>query len=121
MTTAKRTPTQRLLNDLEVCRYYCLLALQDAALDEGDDDTAMAWGWLAQNKRWPSQDEAGLYRWRPHVEGAGKPDKREDVMPGAVLEKMAVRRHAKVVDLFRETVEVLPEWLKTVGPWQTGL
>jgi hypothetical protein len=112
--------TEKLLSDLEDCRRYSLLMLGEGALDDGDDDTARAWAWLAEHRRWPSQGKDGLYRWRPQAAG-GEPDRREDAMPRAVLGAMGVSKHEKVAELLRHTAQALAGYLKTVGPWQTGL
>jgi hypothetical protein len=109
-----------MLSDLEDCRTYPLTMLHERALDDGDGDTARAWAWLAGHRRWPSQGKGGLYRWRPQAAGGG-PDRGEDVMPRAVLRAMGVRKHEKVSELLRHTAQALAGYLKTVGPWQTGL
>lgn len=44
---------ERLLQELEDCRWFALHQLADEAEESGDHILARGWRWLAVNKKWP--------------------------------------------------------------------
>lgn len=60
---SRRTPYERLLEQLDEDRNDVLGMLADAALDEGKEEEAKAWYWLARNRRWPFKDRQVIWFW----------------------------------------------------------
>lgn len=78
---------ERLLGELDGCRWLLLRALADDADERGQDTLAAGWRWLAENRYWPSGTHTlgGAYKWK----GAGyNYDRDEGRLRKAVLYRL---------------------------------
>lgn len=79
---------ERLLASLDEDRFQTLLLLSDACQDEGRELEALAWKWLARNRRWPAARVRGndeVWVW-----GLASTGNFEYLLPAYVMSRMSI-------------------------------
>jgi hypothetical protein len=89
----------RLLEELEGCRWFVMRQLADEAEERGDAELAAGWRWLAQRRKWPAANALNSpdpYLWRfKHGSAAGQPSSLpESVFPFLAGEDAPARERA---------------------------
>lgn len=112
------TLRNRLLQELDDCRWFAMRQLADECEERGDVDEALGWRWLADNKRWPKPDRKNyrLLGYDPKCPVYGnRPRQDPHRLPDAALSRMKKKSHKLEAHLLALAAKAVGDWLKNGG------
>lgn len=112
------TLRNRLLQELDDCRWFAMRQLADECEERGEVDEALGWRWLAENRRWPYPDRKN-YRFLGYPEKnpgyRSRPKGDPSRLPDSVIAKMKKRSHASEAWLLALAAKAVGGWLREAG------